>query len=102
MGRFVAVARTGDVAPGHARLIEVEGRRIALFNLGGTFYALDDVCPHRGGPLSEGFIKGDVVVCPWHGARFRIPTGEVLSPPAPHGVACYPVRVRGEEIEIEL
>jgi len=102
MGQFLKVARADELASGSARLIEVEGRRIALFNLNGTFYAIDDTCPHRGGPLSEGLIQGDVVVCPWHGARFRIETGEVLSPPAPHGVACYPVRVQGGEIEIEI
>jgi 3-phenylpropionate/trans-cinnamate dioxygenase ferredoxin subunit len=80
----------------------VAPHRIALFNLGGTFYAIDDTCPHRGGPLSQGFIQGDVVVCPWHGARFRLGTGEVLSPPAQQGVACYPVRVHGQDIEIEI
>ncbi len=102
MGQFVKVARADEVASGSARLIEIEGRRIALFNLDGTFYAIDDTCPHRGGPLSQGFIQGDVVVCPWHGARFRIGTGEVLSPPAQQGVACYPVRVHGQDVEIEI
>ncbi len=102
MGQFVKVARVEELAAGQVRLVEVEGRRIALFNLDGTFYAIDDTCPHRGGPLSEGFVEGDVVICPWHGARFRIPTGEVLSPPAAQGVACYPVRVHGGEIEIEV
>jgi nitrite reductase/ring-hydroxylating ferredoxin subunit len=102
MGQFVKVARADEVASGEARLVEIEGCRIALFNLGGTFYAIDDTCPHRGGPLSQGFIQGDVVVCPWHGARFRLGTGEVLSPPAQQGVACYPVRVHGQDIEIEI
>ncbi|MCS6815760.1 MAG: non-heme iron oxygenase ferredoxin subunit [Blastocatellia bacterium] len=102
MGQFVKVARVSEVAPGEARLVEIEGRRIALFNLNGTFHAIDDVCPHRGGPLSEGTLEGEIVVCPWHGARFRISTGEVLSPPATHGVTCYPVRVQGEDIEIEV
>ncbi len=102
MGQFVTVARTSELASGEARLIEIEGRRIALFNLGGAFYAIDDACPHRGGPLSEGEIEGEVVTCPWHGARFCIRTGEVLSPPAAQNVACYPVRVHGEELEIEL
>ncbi len=102
MGQFIKVARTDEVAPDQAKLIEVEGKRIALFNLGGAFYAIDDVCPHRGGPLSEGSVQGDVVTCPWHGARFRIPTGEVLGPPATQGVTCYPVRVQGVEIEIEI
>jgi len=102
MGQFIKIAQTNERASGEARLIEIEGRRIALFNLSGAFYAIDDVCPHRGGPLSEGDIEGDVVTCPWHGARFRIPTGEVLSPPAMRGVTSYPVRVQGEDIEIEL
>jgi nitrite reductase/ring-hydroxylating ferredoxin subunit len=102
MAGFVKVATTDEVAPGQAKKVEVSGKTIALFNLGGRYHAIDDVCPHRGGPLSEGEVQGDVVTCPWHGARFRITTGEVLGPPARTGVARYPTRVNGSDIEIEL
>lgn len=99
---FVKVATTSEIASEQAKCVDVEGKRIAVFNLNGEFCALDDTCPHRGGPLSEGLIDGEDVVCPWHGARFRIRSGEVTAPPAAQGVARYPVRVTGEDIEIEV
>jgi len=102
MSGFVRVASTGDLGPGQGMRVEIQGKRIALFNVGGTYHALDDTCPHRGGPLSEGQVEGDAVVCPWHGARFKIPSGEVLAPPARTGVSCYPVRVNGLHVEVEL
>jgi len=102
MAGFVKVAATGELAPGQGKRVEIQGRRIALFNLGGAYYAIEDACPHRGGPLSEGEVEGDVVTCPWHGATFRIPSGEVLSPPAVVGVSRYAVRVSGSDVEVEL
>jgi nitrite reductase/ring-hydroxylating ferredoxin subunit len=82
--------------------VAVEGKRIALFNLGGTFYAIDDTCTHRGGPLSEGSIEGEEVICPWHGAHFNITSGDVTAPPAPEGVTPYKVRLTGDVIEIAV
>lgn len=102
MAGFVKVASTGDLAPGRGKMVEVSGKKIALFNLEGSFYAIDDTCTHRGGPLSEGEIEGEQVTCPWHGAIYNIKSGEVLSPPAPKGVACYNVRVAGTDIEVEV
>lgn len=102
MARFVKVAKTGDIALGQAKMVEVGDKRIALFNLEGSFYAIDDTCPHVGGPLSEGEIQGERVTCPWHGSIFNIKTGEVLGPPARTGVASYNVRVEGMGIEVEV
>ncbi|MGH7453056.1 MAG: Rieske (2Fe-2S) protein [bacterium] len=102
MAQFVKAAETGELAPGSAKLVEVDGKRIALFNLDGNYYAIDDTCTHRGGPLSEGFVEADQVTCPWHGAQYNIKTGEVLGPPAPQGVAKYNVRVQGNDVEIEV
>lgn len=102
MAGFIKVANTKDLQPGTARLVEVAGRKIALFNVDGKFYALDDTCTHRGGPLSEGSIKGDSVTCPWHGAIFDMKTGQDLSPPASKGVASFKVQVEGSDIKIEL
>jgi nitrite reductase/ring-hydroxylating ferredoxin subunit len=102
MAGFVKVASTGDLAPGQGKMVEVNGKKIALFNLEGSFYAIDDTCTHRGGPLSEGEIEGEQVTCPWHGAIYNIKSGEVLSPPAPRGVARYNVRAEGSDIEIEV
>jgi len=82
--------------------VEVEGKKIALCNRDGTFFAIDDTCTHRGGPLSEGEVSGEEVTCPWHGAVYNIKTGEVLGPPAPRGVASYAVRVQGSDVEVEV
>ncbi len=102
MSRFVEIARTDEIAPGEAKMVEVEGRKIALFNLEGSYWAIDDTCPHRGGPLSEGEVKGEEVICPWHGAEFNIKTGEVLRPPARGGVKSYKVQIEGSIIKIEV
>lgn len=102
MAGFVKVASTGDLAPGQGQMVEVNGKKIALFNLEGSFYAIADTCTHRGGPLSEGEIEGEQVTCPWHGAIYNIKSGQVLGPPAPQGVARYNVRVEGSDIEIEV
>jgi 3-phenylpropionate/trans-cinnamate dioxygenase ferredoxin subunit len=99
---FTKVATVGEVPPGGAKQIVVSGRQVGLFNVGGSFYALEDVCPHRGAPLSEGICEGTEVVCPWHGARFDLASGSHLSPPAPRGVASFKVQVVGDEIQIDL
>jgi nitrite reductase/ring-hydroxylating ferredoxin subunit len=102
MPGYVKVARTSEVTPGQAKMVEVEGKKIALFNVDGSFYAIDDTCTHRGGPLSEGVLEGKQVTCPWHGAIYDVTTGEVLGPPAPKGVARYNVRVEASNIEVEV
>jgi nitrite reductase/ring-hydroxylating ferredoxin subunit len=75
---------------------------VALFNLDGTFYAIEDTCPHRGAPLWEGELEGSELTCPWHGARFNITTGANLCPPAQKGVACYKVQVVGDEVQLDV
>ena len=102
MAGFVKVANTEDLAPGQGKVVEAGGKTIALFNVDGDYYAIDDTCTHKGGPLSEGELDGKEVTCPWHGAVFDVTTGEVLGPPAMEGVACYKVRVSGNSIEIEI
>ena len=102
MGKFVPVARTSEIAPGAAKVVDAGGKKIALFNVDGMFYAIDDTCTHRGGPLSEGMLVGEEVTCPWHGAVFDVTSGTVIGPPAPQDVASYTVRVNGEDIEVEI
>ncbi|HEY4683256.1 MAG TPA: non-heme iron oxygenase ferredoxin subunit [Candidatus Acidoferrales bacterium] len=104
MSRFVKVASVDQIDSERGALVECEGKRIALFNVTDRYYAIEDTCTHRGGPLSEGMLleAEGVVVCPWHGARFDIKTGKVLGPPAPQGVASFPVRVVGKDIEVEM
>ncbi|MFQ5960212.1 MAG: Rieske (2Fe-2S) protein [Candidatus Methylomirabilales bacterium] len=101
MGEFVKVAEAKDIAAGTGILVELDGDRIALFNMNGTFYAIGDTCTHAGGPLSDGDLDGDVVTCPWHGAQFDVKTGEVVGPPAPELVTGYRVKVEGSDVFIE-
>jgi NAD(P)H-dependent nitrite reductase small subunit len=102
MAEFVKVAKVSDLSPGQGKMVETSGKKIALFNVDGSFYAIDDACTHRGGPLSEGMLEGTQVACPWHGATFDITTGAVLSNPAADGVAQYNTRVEGDDIEVEV
>ena len=99
--RYVAVARVGDIPEGGVRVVRIEDQSIAVFMIEGRYYAIDDVCTHDGGPLAEGFIEGDVIECPRHGARFDIRTGQVLSLPATSSVTSYPVRVEGDAIQVK-
>src|SRR5262245_44102273 len=102
MPGYVKVARTNEVTPGQAKMVEVEGKKIALFNVDGSLYAIDDTCTHRCGPLSEGFLEVSAVTGPWHCATYDVTTGGVLGPPAPKGVARYNVRVKASDIEVEI
>jgi nitrite reductase/ring-hydroxylating ferredoxin subunit len=102
MPEFVRVARTDDIPAGQAKMVEVNGTEIAVFNIAGSFYAIDNSCTHVGGPLCEGVVEGVEVTCPWHGAVFDVTSGEVLGPPAGQGVSRYDVRVVGPDIEVEV
>jgi nitrite reductase/ring-hydroxylating ferredoxin subunit len=102
MPEFIKVATTEELADEQAKVVELEGQKIALFRVDGAFYAVSDTCTHRGGPLSEGTVEGTEVTCPWHGAKFDLRTGAVLGPPARQGVRGYPVRVTGTDVEIEV
>ncbi len=102
MEDFVRVAAIADIPPGERLLIELEGIRIAVFNLDGDYYAIEDVCTHDGGPLVEGeVLDGGQVECPRHGARFDIRTGEALSMPAFEPTPSYEVQIDGGDIYLE-
>jgi nitrite reductase (NADH) small subunit len=75
MANFVKVAETNEIPTGQGKCVEVNGQQIAVFNVDGTFYAMDGVCPHQGGPLGEGELEGKVVTCPWHGWEYDVTTG---------------------------
>jgi len=102
MTHFVKVARTDEIKPGQARLVDARGRQIALFNINGEFFAIDNMCTHEQASLAEGEISGHEVTCPLHGAKFDVRTGSVLGPPAYDDVACYSVRVMGTDIEVDV
>jgi 3-phenylpropionate/trans-cinnamate dioxygenase ferredoxin subunit len=103
MDGFIKVATVDEVAQNGSLLVQVDGIEVALFNLGGEIYAIENVCTHDGGPLVEGtIVNGCEVMCPRHGARFDIRTGEALSFPAFEPTTSYAVRVEGNEVWIEL
>src|SRR5438093_11177990 len=101
MAKLVKVAETKNLTPGKATAVEVEGNRIAVFNVDGTFYAIDDSCPHAGGPLSEGQVKDCQVTCPRHEAGCDLRTGDVLAPPGFEGVRSYGVVAGGDDGTVE-
>ncbi len=101
MKDFVTVARTHDIPPGTGRTVEVDGIWIAVFNMQGIFYAIDNSCPHAGGPLGEGKLCEGVVECPWHGWKFDVASGERVGNPN-FQVTCCEVRVHGDEIQIAI
>jgi len=100
--RFVRVGKASDVPQGRAEVFDVEDRKIAVFRIDDAFYAIEDICTHDGGPLAEGEVEEDQVICPRHGSRFDIKTGEALTLPAVTPVDTYPVRVEGNELYIGL
>ena len=101
MAEFVKVANLSDLGPGSSMTVEANGKAVALFNVDGTVYALDNTCLHRGGPLGEGFLEGDVVACPWHMWEYNVRTGEKLGDPSLK-VATYPVEVEGNDVRVQL
>ena len=100
MAEWVDVAKTGEFAPGQWRVVDADGTRIVVFNLGGQYYAIEDVCTHDGGQLTGGLVEGEEIVCPRHGARFCIRTGAALTAPAYEPVATLPVRVENGVIQV--
>jgi len=101
MPEFVKAISAADLAPGQGMEANVAGKAVAIFNVGGAFYALSNTCLHRGGPLGEGQLQGKVVTCPWHGWEYDVTTGKTVQNPNT-GVACYAVEVRGEEVFVSL
>jgi len=102
MSEFVKVASLDEIPPGGSMLVEVDMVRVALFNLNGEIYAIEDVCTHDGGPLVEGrVVDGCEVECPRHGARFDIRTGEAVRFPAFEPTKTYAVRVEGQDVWME-
>lgn len=102
MGERVRVASLLELRPGTGQQVHVSGRAVAIFNVDGTIHAIDGTCTHRGGPLGEGELVGNIVTCPWHGACFDVTTGAVMGPPAPQAVISYQVAVESDSIFVEL
>ncbi|MCX6778332.1 MAG: non-heme iron oxygenase ferredoxin subunit [Candidatus Micrarchaeota archaeon] len=95
------VAKKSDVVEGKPFCAMMGGTKIAIFKVGAGYYAVDNACTHRSGPLCKGKLDGEVVECPWHGSKFNVKTGAVVGGPATKPVKQYKVRVVGEDIEVE-
>jgi nitrite reductase (NADH) small subunit len=101
MTEFVTVARRDDIPDGGGKVVEVHGRKIALFHSAGRFYAIDNTCGHRGGPLGDGRVYGTRVVCPWHGWEYDFATGTNVNYPTIK-LACFPVKIENEDVMVGI
>ena len=102
MSDFFKVAKTSEIAQGGKKLVEVDFLPVAIFNIGGEYYAIEDVCTHDGGPLPEGTLENEEIICPRHGARFNVKTGQALCMPAFESVECYEVKIENDDIYISV
>jgi len=100
MADFVTVANVNDLKPGEGKVIEANGKTIALFNIDGKFFAIDNTCKHAQGPLGEGTCDGNVVTCPWHGWKYDVTTGVCSNNPQVK-VDKYEVQVEGEDVKVK-
>jgi nitrite reductase/ring-hydroxylating ferredoxin subunit len=99
---FLPVASLEELPPGSTKLVEVEGRDIVLVNCDGRVYALDNRCPHQGGPLNKGTLDGDTLVCPWHGWRWDASTGRARWPSVEWRVSRLPVKIEDSTVFLRL
>jgi nitrite reductase (NADH) small subunit len=98
---FVRAAAVSEIPVGTIKEVNVGETAVAVANIAGTYYAINNTCLHRGGPLGEGTLEGKIVTCPWHGWQFDVTSGKAVQNPAV-GVACYPTELRGSEVFVDL
>jgi nitrite reductase/ring-hydroxylating ferredoxin subunit len=101
MPDFKKALRRSDLAPGQVRTVEIGGQSVALFNVDGQFHALDNACPHRGGPLGDGDVSGKEVTCPWHAWGFDVTNGCGTTHPSSQAKS-YAVKIEGEDVLVSL
>lgn len=100
MSEWVDVAPLPELAPGERRVVDVDGTDVAVFNIDGQLYAIEDTCTHDGGEIASGELQGYEIICPRHGARFCVKTGKVLKPPAYEDLVAFPVRVHDGIVQV--
>ncbi|MFV1973589.1 MAG: non-heme iron oxygenase ferredoxin subunit [Thiohalobacterales bacterium] len=100
MSDWVDVAATETFDEGIVQLVDVEGTEVAVFNVDGEFFAIEDICTHDGGTLAEGDVEGYEIECPRHGARFDLRTGKVTAPPAYEDVNTFAVRIHHGMVQV--
>ena len=102
MAEWVKVAHIGDVPENAIKVVKAKAQRLALSNIKGSYFAIEDLCTHDGGPLGEGELIDDLVECPRHGARFNVTTGQAVTLPAVIPVATFPVKVEGNDVFVQV
>ena len=100
MSDWQDVMNESALAEGGSVVVDVDGTDVAIFKIGGLCYAIADHCSHDGGDIASGTVEGDEIICPRHGARFCIKTGEVTAPPAYENIDCFPVRIEQGRIQV--
>ena len=98
---FEKVAKLSEIPAGSIKTVQAGGKALALANVGGALYAIDNTCLHRGGPLGEGELAGPIVTCPWHGWQFDVTTGKAVQNPSA-GLGCFQAEVRGDEVFVDV
>ena len=101
-GNWVTVASRTGLREGDIAGVTVGEEHVALYNIGGEVYATSNVCTHAFALLSDGWLDGDIIECPLHAGRFEVKTGKGLGPPIPCDIKTYPVRIVGDDIQVEL
>jgi len=100
MSDWTDVVKVGALGDGEHVVVDVDGTEVAVFNLSGQYFAIEDVCSHDGAEIASGTLDGGQIVCPRHGARFCIRTGAVLSPPAYEDLYCFPLRLENGVVQV--
>ena len=101
MPNYKPAVKTSEIPDGTGKICRVNDHEVAIFNVGGQFHCVTNVCPHRGGPLAEGELEGNVVTCPWHGWRFDVTTGASPVNPAAT-IEKYLVRIQEDEVQVDI
>ena len=100
MAEFLTVAATPGIAPGAMKVVDLDGEEVVVANVDGTYVAFSNVCSHKGGPLGEGELEGEIVTCPWHFTTFNVRTGEVMEGVTETPIPTYEVRIEGDQIQV--
>jgi len=101
MPEFQKVAETSQIPQGSGKIFEVNGNQIAIWNLSDNYYAFQNVCPHRGGPVGEGEVEGNIITCPWHGQQFDVTSCQGITNPAAK-LTKYELQVEGNDIKVAV
>lgn len=100
MAEWVDVCEVEKLRPDTFRIVDFDDIEVMVFNIKGNYYAIEDVCTHDGGPLSDGELKGCEIICPRHAAKFDVRTGKVTAPPAYEDLDIFPTRVESGKVQV--